>query len=156
MDATKVDTAKYLAVNELEAKGAWIRYFKFVCAIWGAFCIVAGVYYAIEYITSPLTFVLLGNAVLSVLQAIVYGLQAKAIQNVDFDLQKNLVRFFYFNTIAAPCWVTLGPLISLGMPQIFAGLGTFVFCGVMLIFSFQVKRVFENKKAFVLTAEDCA
>jgi len=156
MDAAKVDTAKYLAVNELEAKGKWIRYFKFVCGIWSAFCLVSAGYWAISYLGSLLNFYYLGTAVLSVLQAIVYALQFKAIQNVEYDTQKNLVRFFYFNTIAAPVWVALGPLLYVSMPQIFAGIGTFVFCGVMLIFSFQVKRVFENKKAFVLTAEDCA
>jgi len=156
MDDAKAQSAKYLAVNELEAKGTWIRYFKFVCAIWAVLCVAGGVYYALAYLGSLLNFYLLGNGILSLAQAIVYGLQAKAIQNVEYDLQKNLVRFFYFNTIAAPAWVLAGPLLSASAPQIMAGLGTFVFCGLMLIFSFQVKRVFENKKAFVLTADDCA
>ena len=153
MDAAK---AKYMTTNELEAKGAWIRYFKFVCIVWGLVCLGGGVWSGLKYLGDLITFYNLGNAILGVTQAIIYGLQAKAIQNVEYDLQKNLVRFFYFNTIAAPCWVLLGPLLDITTPNLMGGIGAFVVCAVFLLFSFQVKRVFENKNAFVLTAEDCA
>jgi len=156
MDDAKAQSAKYLAINELEAKGSWIRYFKFVCAAWALICVGYGVTYAWLYLHALTHLYFLGSSVLGFAQAIVYGLQAKAIQNVEYDLQKNLVRFFYFNTIAAPAWVTVGPILEASLPAIISGIGTFVVCGILLIFSFQVKRVFENKKAFVLTADDCA
>jgi len=150
-----VDTNKYLAVNELEQKGAWIRWFKFANAAFAVFALISGTLSAVYWILHAfLSLFLMGSAIAGLWEAIVFGLQAKAIQNADFDLQKKVSYFFYINLIALPAWATFGPILDASLPSPVAGVCSLIFCAIMLYCSHQVKNVFEGKGTFALKKDE--
>jgi len=150
-----VDTAKYTAVNELESKAHWVRTYKFACAIFALCGLVTGGIAFAKYIASVFTSPFwLGSTICGIWEVIVFGLQAKAIQNADFDLQKKVVYFFYLNLFVLPAWVGIGPLITVSLPEIIGGVAAFVFCAINLYLSHQVSNVFEGKGTFALKKEE--
>ncbi len=149
------DTSKYTAINELEAKAKWVRWYKFACFIFAVLELISSVIAILKVVEFNKEVVFwAGTAAVGVWSALIFGLQAKAIQNAEFDLQKKVTYFFYLNVLVLPLWSALGPITMGDLPNIIYGVGSFIVCLILLYLSVQIKNVFEGKKAFTFSKED--